>query len=349
MPEFALAFCDFRGISLCDVRAPFTLKMPRNAGHEATVTLQIEDHAAGLLVNALHDGFPRLKVWMDGTLVFNAPWAPSVEDAQDFDQTEGTLTATFRSTIAIEERYTAATRTFSSVDAGQIAWTLISETNTADGHTGIREGTVGATQDRDRTYEHKQVAEAITQLGEVIGGFDWQITPVDEGSVYGAFDAWLSQGADRSVGESAVIFEYGPGTAGNVRSMTRETRRPVNKARMLGADGLTAEATDAPSIATYGVCMTVDQQVDVSEQSTLTAKAQALLRPEPVRVVAFVPDPAIGPQPWADYWLGDTVRFIARHGSISEDLKVRINQIDISVGEEGVVDSVQLQIDQGIA
>jgi hypothetical protein len=74
---------------------------------------------------------------------------------------------------------------------------------------------------------------------------------------------------------------------------------------------------------------------DVSEQATLDDKAQALLRPDPIKVVAFTPDPTLAPLPWDDYWLGDTVSFFGRRGAFVEDVTARINKITVVIDDEG--------------
>jgi len=359
VPSYGFALADNVGTILGDVRAPLTLSYARNRDPRVEVVLDVEEDAASLLVDALQDGFPRLKAWRraegetTGELILNAPWAPTKRSAADDDQgVVGRMHAQFRGPFAtLERRFTAASRVFTATDAGEIAWTMIEETNSADGSTGIIEGTIEATVSRDRTYEHKQLAEAVVQLTGVINGFDFEVAPLDSGATIGEFNVYESQGTDRSVaalGETAVVFEYGPGTIGNVRSYKDETTYPVNKVRVIGANGLTGTASHAPSIDKYETCMTLEQAIDVSEQATLDAKASALLRPEPVVVVGFQPDPELVPQPWDDYWIGDTVQFRARHGCIDLDLAVRINGITLMCDEEGNVASTQLTIEQGV-
>lgn len=354
MPDFSAVLADPTGIVLCDVRAPMTIAFQRNAAVSVSTPLDIEEDAAATLVTALRDGLPRLKVYRrpdgasTGTLIVNAPWAPMQEGGADAEAGLGQLAATFRGPFSIlENRFTAASRVFTATDQGTIAWTLVDESNTNDGATGIRIGTIEATTARDRTYEDKQVAEAITQLTGVIGGIDFEVVPVDEGAVCGAFNVYAQQGTDAT---ATAIFEYGVGsdTEGNVDNATRQTRYPVNKARVLGADGLRSEASDTASIAKYGTFMVVEQAVDVSEQATLDAKATALLRPDPIKVVEFTPDPALGPQPWDDFWLGDVVTFRARHGSFREDITVRINGITLEIDEEGNVATMTLTLDQDV-
>lgn len=349
---FAADFADSTGTSLCDLRAPMKLTFMRNRARQADVSLDIQGSEAVLLTAALADGLPRMRVWMrdgdqDGQLVLNAPWAPMREDAEDGETTGGTLQALFRDPFALlERRPTPVSLTYTAEDAGQIAWSLINGTSGTLGPTGINEGTIQATVDRDRTYENTTIAEVIVQLTEVQGGFDFEIAPVDDGVTIGEFNVYASQGQDRTIGDQAVVFEFGPDTISNVRKCGRETQSPINWVRALGEGGIIAEASDATSIAKYGAFADIIQALDVSEQSTLEAKAQGALRPDPIRVTNFEPDPELAPQPWRDYWLGDLVIFRADLGSLNLDIRARVNGIELDIDEDGNVSTVTLTIDQ---
>lgn len=348
MPEYAFALCDMAGVEIADVRAPVTPTFTRNQPPSVEVTLQIEDDVASKINATLPNGFPRLKAWWrdepgdTGVLILNAPWAPHQEDAQDFDETSGTMQAAFRGPFwLLEGRDTSAT--FTAEDAGQLAWSLIDTSNTTEGPTGIRIGTIAATINRDQAYANVQVAQAITDLAAMDGGFDFEVSPVDEGLTCGAFNVYGRQGTDLS---DSVVFEYGPGTIGNVRSAHRETTPPVNRVLSLGANGLTSDQQDAGSIARYGTFKIIDQATDVTDQASLDARARSLLRPDMVQVVSFVPDPDLAPQPIRDFWLGDTVTFRARHGSFIADLTPRINVIAPTIDEDGNVSQLSLTVDQ---
>jgi microcystin-dependent protein len=67
---------------------------------------------------------------------------------------------------------------FRGVDQGQIAWAMIADTQRrTGGDLGITQGlgtATGVVRDRDYT-PGKKIGEAVTELGDVIGGFDWEI------------------------------------------------------------------------------------------------------------------------------------------------------------------------------
>lgn len=356
-PVFTAAFTDQFGVALQDVRAPMQVAFERNAPVAVTVTNDLEEDAALALGAALRDGLPRLKLWrrsvltdvsLPGALIVNAPWAPMEENGNGGDEV-GRLQAQFRGPAAsLDRRFTAAVQTYAAEDAGQIAWDLINTTQTAEGSVGIALGTIESTVARDRTYNDKQISDALNELTGVQGGFDFEVVPVDSGATCGTFNVYAHQGTDKSTGDQAVVFEYGPGTIGNVQKVTRQTDYPVNKALVIGANGLRSAQTDAASIAKYGTHETVEQAVDVSEQATLDAIALGLLRPDPIRVVSFTPDPALSPQPWDAFWLGDTVRLRARHGTLNLDIAVRVNGITLNIDEDGNVSSMELAVDQSV-
>src|SRR5918998_3481531 len=61
-----------------------------------------------------------------------------------------------------KDRRTSSSRLFTSVDAGQIAWTLINESQTLNyGSLGIIQGTITASQTRTRLYEFANIRDAI--------------------------------------------------------------------------------------------------------------------------------------------------------------------------------------------
>lgn len=347
--EFAFELTDETGTGLSDLRSPIKLTFQRNTPPMGEPAIQIEDPAAALIHTALANGFPRLRGWLGDRLILNAPWAPMQEQATDLDTTDGTMSASFRGPSALlEQRYTLANVTVTAEDAGDIALSLLTDTITTYGPLGLRAGTRELTTSRDRTYQYKPVSDAISELATVDGGFDWEDAPIDEGFVCGALNIYARQGTDLSTGPQAVVFEYGPGTIGNVQQVTRQTTMPVNRALVIGQNGTTGEKTDSFSYNKYGTCMVVVQASDVDVQATLDAQAQALLQPEPVKVLSFTPDPAVSPLPWVDFWLGDTVRFRARHGSINEDIAVRVNGITLDIDEDGNVNTMTLTIDQAV-
>lgn len=333
------------GLRLCELTTASgkTLEFTRNSYAEAQCTISHQDTAAQLLLDALATCIPTLRVWRfvppftaPGSLVFNGYLAPFGESSEE----ESTLGLVFRSPFARylgdgqdRGRFTAASVAFAATDAGQIAKSLLTTANT-DSYAGLATtGTIEATVTRDRTYQFSNVGQAIINLTNVQSGFDFAETFMDSGTTLAEFSVHATLDSSRPNAK----FEYGADTLNNVRSMTRTTQPPINVAVVLGANGLSGTATDAGSVATYGKWYVQQSASDVTEQATLDAKAQALLRPAPVKTITFVPEYALEscPQPWDDFWIGSAVPFFARRYALSENTTVRINGARVVVDENG--------------
>jgi hypothetical protein len=348
LPDFTFAIVDQLGGNLADLRAPVTMTFTRNVPPLLQPILDLEEDAAATLVTALASGMPRLKAYRGGVLIANAPWAPMVETVPDGEPKLCQLAGAFRGPAAIlEQRFVSEAVSFPATDAGTIAWSLITTSHVEDLPTGLRLGTILPSLTSDQEYAvNKKISEAIDDLTQLDGGPDIDVTPVDEGSICGAFNVYAQQGNDVT---STAIFECGPNTLGNVSGLTRQTTYPVNRVRVIGADGVFGEATNDISRAKYGTFMPDPvQALDISDQATLNARAEALIRPDPVRVISFTPDPALAPQPWDAYWLGDTTTFNANYGSVRESLTPRVNTIVVAIDIEGNIGSVILTVEQAI-
>jgi hypothetical protein len=333
MAAWSFLLADQFGSGLAELAtgAGRSLTFTRNAYPEATVTLSHDDDAASKFFTALSNGIPTLRAYRDGVLRFHGEFAPSTEDLEE----DAHLSLLFRGPFARligygQSRGMFITRSFAATDAGQIAKSLIDNTFASGVATT---GTIEATKVRDRAYQYANVGEAVTNLTRVLDGFDFEVAPIEyTAGKIGQLAVYASQGSDLS---GTVRFQYGPGTLANVRSVSRQIEPPINYARVLGANGLPAIKSDAGSVATYGYWTVQESMSDVVEQATIDDKAQALLRPSPIKVVAFSPDPTLAPAPWDDYWLGDTVSFFGRRGAFSEDATARVNKITVVVDDEG--------------
>ena len=152
--------------------------------------------------------------------------------------------------------------------------------------------------------------------------------PYAPGITQGQFTVYAAQGSARP----GAKFEYGQGTIANCAALHRQTVPPVNSVTIIGANGLTSTKVDTASKAKYGFFPVQQQFTDVAEQATIDDKANALLRPNPVKTLDFTPDPRLAPAPWDDYWIGDTVYFYANRGALVEGpAPVRVNQITVAI------------------
>lgn len=97
-------------------------------------------------------------------------------------------------------------RTFTTIDAGTIAWTLINEAQAlANGSFGITLGTIQASLTRSPTYDKKNILEAIKELSNMGKdaqsnyGFDYDITPSKVFNVYYPYKGTI---------RNEVVFRY---------------------------------------------------------------------------------------------------------------------------------------------
>lgn len=334
---------DSTGAALAELTTALgrAITFKRNHYAEAVATIAHEDEAASLLWNALlNTGVPTLTCWRRyrtaGTLpIFRGYLAPFAENAEEAAR----LNLVFRSPFGRllgdgpdRGRFTGPSVSYAATDAGTIASGLLATTN-ADSPTGLVAGTVAPTVTRTRAYQFANVGQAIVGLSNVLDGFDFEEEFVDDGANLAQFNVHASLGSI----QAGARFEYGPDTLNNVRSVSRTTQPPINVVTVIGANGLYVTVTDAASIARYGKWPLQVSASDVTELATLTAKAQALLRPSPVRTVEFAPEFGLPscPVPFDDFNVGDTVPFYARRDALAEDVSVRLNGLRVVVDEDG--------------
>jgi hypothetical protein len=338
LAEWHWVLTDGNGSGLAELTTAAGKKIDykRSGLPEASCTISLEDEAASLLWDCLlNTSLPRLKAYRDGTLRFRGYLAPFQEELEE----AATMSLVFRGPFGRllgdgdgGGRFTAESLD-EIADAGQIAKDLIDAAN-ADRTTRIATtGTIETTKLRERTYEYANVGDEIVNLSSatMLDGYDFEVTPSDGSTTEGIFNVYAQQGSD----QPNAVFEYGEATLANVQQVTRSVLPPVNAVRVLGAEGDVAEVTDAGSISKYGKWWRQESSSDVADFAVLQDQAYGFLRPDPIRILDFTPDPALAPLPWDAYWLGDTVPFRGRRGAFNEDVSVRVNGISVAIDENG--------------
>jgi hypothetical protein len=338
--SWTLLLCDsaWNGLAELTTASGRTIDYRRNSYAEAACVISHDDDAAPILFDALRSGIPRLKAYRrsDGAsssaLRFAGYLAPFTEGADE----AAFISLVFRSPFGRligdgtgRGRFTAASVAYPATDAGTIATSLITTTN-ADSPTDLTVGGAQVTKTRDRAYQFANVGEAIINLTNVLDGFDFEEAFTETGAT---FNVWAALGQDRP----AAQFQYGAETLSNVRAMARTTQPPINRATVVGANGLYALKQDLVSQAAYGLWPAQASASDVTEQATLDDKAQAMLRPDPVKTVTFQPEFGLEscPRVFDDFALGDTVRFYARRGALTESVSTRVNGFKVVIDEDG--------------
>lgn len=230
----------------------------------------------------------------------------------------------------LNSRYTPDEVIFSAVDAGDIAWSLI---NTSQGETngsfGITEGTIEATQNRDRTYNNKNIADAIVELSNVINGFDFEINDSK------VFDVYASQGVDRS---ADIVLEYGINIT-DIR-ITDDFSKPVNRAIVLGdsgdpMDALRVDTNNTGLQTIYKIREGLTTEPSVSELGTLTDKGEALNRKYGNSLVKLSMGIVRSTTPTIeDFAIGDIIRLKVQSGIYNIDENYRIFEWSVNYQED---------------
>lgn len=165
----------------------------------------------------------------------------------------------------LAHKYTTALETFTATDAGQIANDL------HDNWYGIETGLIEPTVNRDRTYKNDNVLEAITNLANVVDGFDFEITDLN------VFNVYQTQGIDRT---DSVVLEYGV----NIESVSidEDFSKVTTKAIVVGQnqDGTAQryEEEDSALVALYDTREGLRTEFNITEHQTFVDKAQAMIR-----------------------------------------------------------------------
>ena len=222
-----------------------------------------------------------------------------------------------------------AGRTFAATDQAVIAWTLISESQAlSGGNWGVTNG-VGSTSgtNRDRTYDPgKALGDAISELGRVTNGFEWEITP----------SLALNRYFPRRGSVLGTVLDYG----GVIASVSR-ARKPsdyANSVLVTGDEALTPTRATSGTIASdpRGRWEDAAGFPSIKEQATLNARATWLLSeastPRPELSVKLTTDAWTGS---SDLWVGDTVTVAVNSGRLAINAAHRVVEVSIALDDEG--------------
>lgn len=246
----------------------------------------------------------------------------------------------YRAVLNRRRLYSTSTLAWTATDQAEIAWQLLTQTQTRPGgDLGISIGAGNPTGVvRDRTYEAgDSVGEKIQELSEVIDGFDWDITPVGPSAL--ALDVFYPQrGLDRG-----VVLEYG----GAVTAV----RRDVSSADYANAIRYTGGQTDdAVPVVTTPVELDADDIAAVAQgrwdgvygddglilQSTLDDRAAWQLTQaqvvQPTYTLTLRPGFWDGP---SHIWVGDTVRLVLMSGRLAVNEQLRVFEMAFEIGDDG--------------
>jgi len=223
-------------------------------------------------------------------------------------------------------------REFTTTDAGVIAWTLIDESqNEVNGDLGITEGTLEVSLNRTKSYEKKNIAEAIIELADNDYGFDFEITTDKVFNVYYPFKGTV---------RDEVVFRY-PGNCLEMESMENGldvVNHELGLGRHWGGQEIYYIADDVTSQLAYGRREKIESYKDVEMQAYLTDMVDEDITwnkniNKVVKFKSFIDRKS----DLYMYELGDSVRVVADAFSIDEQLFVYERQVTIDDNDQPTV------------
>lgn len=227
-----------------------------------------------------------------------------------------------------KDRYTASKVIYDGIDAGLIAFGMIDTSQLKpNGSFGITQGTIATTQNRDRTYYNQNIMEAIVNLSDVIGGFDFEITN-DR-----VFNVYTIKGNDLT---NSVILEY----TRNLQSVSidEDFTNPVNNAIVLGevfggTELSRIERIDSTSQLASKLREKVMTADDVIDLDTLNSKGDAMLAKYKVPLIKVTFELIKSSVSITSFSLGDLIRLIIKKGIYNYNNDFRIFEWEVSIDE----------------
>ena len=284
---------------------------------EAGFILDADDSKATAAI--LNLGVNELHVYYQGTLKWSGQLASAKKIAKGNDIYWEVLAKDWMALLGKRYCGVESLREFVTTDAGQIAKTLIQETQAlANGSFGITYGTIQVSIARSPTYDKKNVLEAIKELsnigedGSASYGFDFEVTPLKVFNVYYPYKGTIRNG---------VVFRY-PGNCENFEAFV-DSWGIVNHEWGLGRHWTGNTAVVSRSDAT---------------SQTIYKRREAIKNYKDMSVLEFLQDMV-----WQDIqWLKDPATVIRFESRVDE--KTGIN--DYNVGDGVVVVCDKFNIDE---
>jgi hypothetical protein len=171
------------------------------------------------------------------------------------------------------------------------------------------------------------VLESLQELGGFASGIEWYVTPDATLTVYNTL------GSNKA---SSVFFQYGQDTLANADSATVSYQPPANSLFWTDPKGVlhrSASGYSSSSVAAYGEYSSTYNSMARRDQSD-DDRSAARLRTSWRKVIEITPDPVIAPQPWTDYFLGDTVSVRVKRDSLDLVTSQRINKITVGTDDQ---------------
>lgn len=295
----------------------------RDAAADASFTLDGYDQTAVFAEEMVSD----LLVYRDKILMFRGRIGASSDDIDEENDTYRVqfAAADYRQFLT-DCRFTNEPLTYTADSKAEIAWALITHTQgLPGGNLGISNHAETMPSVTDRAYEEfKSIGEALTELGQTINGFEWEI------SADMKFNLWA--------GERGAVKDF-VAHAGNSIGKVNRAVVPAdyrNVYRGQGDPDVTAvyEAVVA-DVATRpeGRIEAVHVDRDLKENDTVEERLEHLLDVaqvlQPNYSVTLAPgiwDPDVA-------WLGDTTGVVIQRGRLNVDTAERVEEVTVTIDD----------------
>lgn len=183
---------------------------------------------------------------------------------------------------------------------------------------------------RTRTWDTPSTyAAAVEELAALEDGFDWSITPqqADEGDGWW-WDAWYPrQGNDLD-----LVLEWGRNVTGV--SSRQDGTLVRNRVTAMTSNQVGVTAYDGTSAGLYREREQTLNAGDVDDAGVLADMAAGALTPVPRHVPRLVLAPGL--VTLDDLSIGDTCEVRVRHGWLGINGRLRVEQIEVEVTDEGM-------------
>lgn len=280
----------------------------------------------------LHELVTDLLVYRGSTLVFRGRLG-STDDALTVDQhTVNWSAVDYRGMLHRRQVY--GDQTYTARDIADIAWDLISQAQAlTGGNLRIGRGNAGL-QGVGTVHDHvikggMWVDEAVNEMANVWGGFQWAIDPLLQ------FQAWFARGQYRR--DFAVTFTP---SGGNVTALTRavDTSQYANVVVATGATGLGVAASSAPDLASRleGRFEWQESATNRTTQALVNGAADAALAWHGALTPTY--SFTLAPDVWSPGTpeLGDTIPIQIKSGRLDVATSDRVFKLDVKLADTGL-------------
>jgi hypothetical protein len=238
----------------------------------------------------------------------------------------------------LEKRHIPPGRSILATEQTQMAWQLIADTQAVPGgDLGIVAGLLPDSVARSKTWDTRTpVRQAIDELAQADGGFDYQIVPSGMGYRFDAFHPFQGSTA------GAAVLEWGRNIASV--SFVQDASQVRNYVWAIGQNQISIDADDTASQGVYRLREEVVTTGDSNDVIYLGDVARGAVVPAPPTVPRLTLIPGAPDASLDQLGLGDVVVVSIRRGWVQIDGLYRIDQIDVSIPDQGGAEQLDVTV-----